>query len=141
MNNQMENKNIEVDLKIIQEGNHLFCFITFKNIADIDQYLYKINSCYDNELLNDVFVIVSQNEKINYIGPRIKWPKPQKEDFELLVPGATIERKVQIDSCYDFNFSQSIYQIYYQAYHGSPDDTSFLKQIVSKKIEFSFVKK
>lgn len=91
---------IALDQASVPAGESPFVTVTFTNTA---RHAVKLLSLYTvpGELEEDLFVISLEGKPVDYIGPHYKRPAPQKEDFVVLAPGASLTRDVDLSRFYD----------------------------------------
>lgn len=113
----MSHPNVAVTLVVRSASGALRAEIAFTNHGDEPAPLFEHNLPREGELRNDVFTILTEGRKAPYLGARSARGAPRRDEFLLLLPGATERRWVALHRYYQIP-SGGARRAVYSAYHG-----------------------
>ena len=131
---------VSVQLAVVAGEGNVTATLTFMNSSAEDVFLEKVNACINGTIRNNVFQVVSDIDRVPYIGIFAKRAMPGPDGFFRLAAGACHKVRVHLNDAYGFFPGWHAYRIHYVAKHPyihRPDETWELK---SDECAFSFAK-
>ncbi len=116
---------VSAHLSIEVEDNKVLATLSFTNTSSGPLYLEKVNTCSEGVLENDLFELLNNDIRIEYIGPLSKRGEPGWDDFIELSPEGKFETTVRLDTVYDFVGKHGPSQGRYSCLNPFPDRPGF----------------
>lgn len=133
----MESDGIEVSLDVAIDWPRIRASLTFKNLAEEEGYLDRVQSGLSGVLENRLFEVTAGGEPIDYIGPRLKRSPSGPEDFLPIAPGAEARTTLELSEAYAFRPGTHLYRARYRTFQGHPVKPDLYLR-VSNWVEFSY---
>lgn len=107
--------------------------LTLTNTSRSTAYLERSNLPSSSRLENDAFVVGNGDERAEYKGRFYKRPPPEPEDFDELGPAQSRSYEIDLSKYYEMS-DPSRHRIWYEAFHGKPNDSKALWLVVSNEV-------
>ena len=133
----MLEKFLDISLSININENEITAHLSFTNNADKIIFLDKLTICYDDEIQNNLFKVIDENNnRVGYKGVMLK-RDVSFEDFIAVEPGKKIENVISLDKVYKVN-KGNVYTVQYYAYNPSFENMSKLMKLESNKVDVAY---
>ena len=103
------------------------------NTSATQAYVDRTNLPQDGKLENDVFKVGNGEDEAEYLGQLYKRAPPDEDDFDVIGPGESKSYVIDLFSYYELKLRPR-HRIWYEAYHGRPNDPKVLYRIVSNEV-------
>jgi hypothetical protein len=123
---QSSHASISVKLSARPDSRHVLVDLLFTNQSSSDAYLEKSNACSNGIIENNVFIVTSGRQQLDYAGVLMKRGRPRPQDYILLGPGKSFSTQVDLAPAYAFLDGVHTYQVKYSALHTFPDRDGFI---------------
>jgi hypothetical protein len=139
INTILKSTKIKTTLAVKIEKGLPVATLTFQNISKEKQYVDNFMGFLNGEIANNLFRVQNiQHQEVEYIGIMVKMAAPTPEDYHVLLPKKSITTKLNLAEAYNLKPNHQTYTINYSGYHESPDDESFLQELISNTAIFSY---
>lgn len=126
----------EINLSIEKKQDDLIAHLTFFNNTANDLYLDQQTICSDIKLQRNLFSILEQKKRLEYVGMMVK-RVVEPEDFIVLNSGQKIETIVLLNEGYELKKGRK-YSIQYIGFNPSYLELQDLMKMESNKVEVLF---
>jgi hypothetical protein len=123
----------EINISIEKRQDGLVAHLTFFNNTNNDLYLDQQTICSDIKLQRNLFSILEQKKRLEYVGMMVK-RVVEPEDFIVLNSGQKIETSVLLNEGYELKKGRK-YSIQYIAFNPSYLELQDLMKMESNKVE------
>lgn len=123
----------EINLSIEKRQDDLIAHLTFFNNTTNDLYLDQQTICSDIKLQRNLFSILEQKKRLDYVGIMVK-RVVEPEDFIVLNSGQKIETSVLLNECYELKKGRK-YSIQYIGFNPSYLELQELMKMESNKVD------
>jgi hypothetical protein len=131
---------VSLELAIDTSKGIVCATLTFTNASDEDVFLEKVNGCINGTIRNNVFRVISEVEKVPYIGLYAKRNAPGPDGFFCLAAGASYSATVKLSEVYGFFPGWHSYRVRYVAAHPRIDRPGEHWELSSSECRFSFTR-
>ena len=114
--------------------------LIYCNPSSEDVFIEKVNGCINGTIRNNVFRILSEVDKVPYLGLYAKRKDPGPDGFYRLAPGASYSVTVPLSDAYGFFPGWHAYRVRYVASHPRIDRPGELWELASTECRFSYAK-
>ena len=132
----MSNVLPEINLSIEKTLDDLIAHLTFYNNTGCDVYLDKQTICLNAELQRNLFSILEQKKRIEYVGMMVK-RDVEPEDFIVLSSGQKRKISVLLNEGYELKKGRK-YSIQYIAFNPPYLEKQSLMKMESNKVEIFY---
>lgn len=126
----------EINLSVEKRQDDLIAHLTFFNNTANDLYLDQQTICFDIGLQRNVFSILEQKKRLEYVGMMVK-RDVEPEDFIVLNAGQKKETRVLLNEGYELKKGRR-YSIQYIAFNPPYLKLQELMKMESNKVELSY---
>lgn len=135
--NTVEPFDVKLNVRAIPES--ISVDVQIRNRSDRPILVEKIDPTIGEPLPHE-FLITSDGQEVQYIGPMIKRPPYTRDDFRWLKPGEKIERAASIRGLFDFHPGRHEYEVIY-LYLTYNEDSGKVAVHKSTPVSFTFTEK
>lgn len=132
----MKNMLPEINLSVEKKQDSLIAHLTFFNNTGNDLYLDQQTICLDSELQRNLFSILEQKKRIEYVGMMVK-RDVEPEDFIVLNSGQKRETSVLLSEGYELKKGRK-YSIQYVAFNPPYLELQELMKMQSNQVEITY---
>jgi hypothetical protein len=110
--------------------------LEIRNESAADVYVEKYNACFGGQIANNIFVILTDAQMLDYVGPLVKRRRPIPEDYVRIASGISFTSNVDLRSAYRFLAGTRKYEAKYSATITYPSEDGYWT-LESKPIQFT----